>query len=60
MYAAVCELLQNSSKLVHAICKGEEPKEGKSNTLSYVSVNCKLQEKDFVWKFSTHVRAGVG
>ena len=54
MYAAVCELLQSSSKLVHAICKGEEPKEGKSNMLNYVSA--KLQEKDFVWQFSTHAR----
>ncbi|XP_044184435.1 uncharacterized protein LOC114957638 isoform X2 [Acropora millepora] len=27
MYAALCTELENSSKLVHAICKGEEPKE---------------------------------
>jgi len=31
MFAALCTELENSSKLVYAICKGEKPKEGKSN-----------------------------
>ena len=45
MYAALCTELENSSKLVHAICKGEEPKEGKSNTwgqLLHVLVGCEM------------------
>ena len=28
MYAALCVNLRDASELVHAICKGEEPKRG--------------------------------
>ena len=43
MYAALCSNLKDSSELIHAICKGEEPTPGITLHLAVLS----LMHNDF-------------